>query len=143
MFNRFYRLEIHSHMVGIFNPAGELLPPMDKGTIKIPNPKCLVYNRVYGLEIHSVMLVFSTSLVYCCPSTFSLTSPPLPLPTVNVQHIQTLCGCGGGVGVLSCVVDHILQEFNTLFLTRFRNYKIATPPQTKRPVETTFRDWCL
>ncbi len=24
-------------------------------------------------------------------------------------------------GVLSCVVDHILQEFNTLFLTRFRN----------------------
>jgi hypothetical protein len=32
---------------------------------------------------------------------------------------------------LSCVVDHILQEFNTLFLTRFRTYKIATPPQTK------------
>jgi hypothetical protein len=26
---------------------------------------------------------------------------------------------------------HILQEFNTLFLTRFRTYKIATPPQTK------------
>jgi hypothetical protein len=34
-------------------------------------------------------------------------------------------------GVLSCVVDHILEEFNTLFLTRFRTYKIATPPQTK------------
>jgi hypothetical protein len=33
--------------------------------------------------------------------------------------------------VLSCVVDHILQEFNTLFLTRFRTYKIATPFQTK------------
>jgi hypothetical protein len=32
---------------------------------------------------------------------------------------------------LSCVVDHILQEFNTLFLTTFRTYKIATPPQTK------------
>jgi hypothetical protein len=28
---------------------------------------------------------------------------------------------------LSCVVEHILQEFNILFLT----YKIATPPQTK------------
>jgi hypothetical protein len=39
-------------------------------------------------------------------------------------------GVGGG-GVVSCVVDHILQEFNTLFLTRFRTYKIATPPQTK------------
>jgi hypothetical protein len=33
--------------------------------------------------------------------------------------------------VLSCVVEHILQEFNNLFLTRFRTYKIATPPQTK------------
>jgi hypothetical protein len=32
---------------------------------------------------------------------------------------------------MSCVVDHILQEFNNLFLTRFRTYKIATPPQTK------------
>jgi predicted anti-sigma-YlaC factor YlaD len=27
--------------------------------------------------------------------------------------------------------DHILQEFYTLFLTRFRTYKIASPPQTK------------
>jgi hypothetical protein len=41
-----------------------------------------------------------------------------------------------------CVVD-ILQEFNTLFLTRFGTYKIATPPQTKIPVKTTFRDWSL
>jgi hypothetical protein len=41
------------------------------------------------------------------------------------------CGCGGVGGVLSCVVDHILQEFNTLFLDRFSTYKIATPPQTK------------
>jgi hypothetical protein len=45
--------------------------------------------------------------------------------------------------VLSCVVDHILQEFNTLFLTRFRTYNIATPPQTKTPVKTPSRDWCL
>ncbi len=27
--------------------------------------------------------------------------------------------------------DHVLQKFNTLFLTRFRTYKIATPYQTK------------
>ncbi len=27
--------------------------------------------------------------------------------------------------------NHILQEFYTLFLTRFRTYKIASPPQTK------------
>jgi hypothetical protein len=49
----------------------------------------------------------------------------------------------GGWGVLSCIVDHIQQEFNTLFLTRFRTYKIATQPQTKTPVKTTFRDRCF
>jgi hypothetical protein len=82
----------------------------------------LVFNRVYRMEIHSVMLVLSTPLVNCCPSIFSLTSPtPPPLPKV----------------------DYILQEFNTLFLTRFSTYKIATPSQTKTPVKTTFRDWCL
>jgi hypothetical protein len=37
----------------------------------------------------------------------------------------------GGGGVLKCTVDHILQEFYTQFLTRFRTYKIASPPQTK------------
>jgi hypothetical protein len=42
-------------------------------------------------------------------------------------------GGGGAGGMLNCAVhvDHILQEFYTLFLTRFRTYKIATPPQTK------------
>jgi hypothetical protein len=30
-----------------------------------------------------------------------------------------------------CVGDHILQELNTLYLTRFTTYKIALPPQTK------------
>jgi len=35
-------------------------------------------------------------------------------------------------GVLSCVVDHILLEFNTLFLTRFRTYKIATITPNKK-----------
>jgi hypothetical protein len=40
-------------------------------------------------------------------------------------------GGGGAGGILNCTVDHILQEFYTLFLTRFRTYKIATPPQTK------------
>jgi hypothetical protein len=33
--------------------------------------------------------------------------------------------------MLKCTVDHILQEFYTLFLTRFRTYKIASPPLTK------------
>ncbi len=58
----------------------------------------------------SVILVFSTQLS--------------PLPCVKVQYIQTVCGWEG-VGVLSSVGDHILQEFNTLYLTIFRTYKIA------------------
>ncbi len=37
-------------------------------------------------------------------------------------------------------VDHILQEIYTLFLTRFRTYKIASPHQTKWPVKTSWRD---
>jgi hypothetical protein len=52
-----------------------------------------------------------------------------------VQYIQAVCGCGGGGGggVLNCAVEaveHILG-FCTLFLTRFRTYKIDSPPQTK------------
>ncbi len=55
-----------------------------------------------------------------------------PLHKVNVQYIQTVYGWGwGGGGVLICVVDHILQEFNPLFHPRFRTYKIAITPQTK------------
>jgi hypothetical protein len=50
-----------------------------------------------------------------------LPTPPPLLPNVTV----------GGGGVLKCTVDHILQDFYTLFLTRFRTYKIASPPQPK------------
>jgi hypothetical protein len=95
--------------------------------------------------IHS-WFVFSTQLVNCCPPwtkelylctvapllyLFSDLLPPSPLP--NVQFIQTVCYCGGGRsgGLLKCTVDHILQEFYTLFTTRFRTYQIASPPQTK------------
>jgi hypothetical protein len=57
-----------------------------------------MFNRVYRLETQSDMLVFSTPLVNCCLSTYSLTSPPpsLPLSKVNVHYIQTVCGYGGG-----------------------------------------------
>ncbi len=94
----------------------------------------LVFNRVYRLEIQSIMLVFSTPFVNCSPSTFSLASPtPPPLPKVTYSIFRQCVAVGGegGGGVLSCVVDHILQELKTLFLTRFRTYKIVSPPQTK------------
>ncbi len=86
-------------MVGIFDPACELLPPWTK--------------ELYLWTVAPL------------PSLW-----PHP-PKIKVQCIQTVCGCGVGGGVVSCVVDHILQEFNTLFLTRFRTYKISKPPQTK------------
>jgi hypothetical protein len=71
-----------------------------------------------------------TILVYCCPSTFSMTSPHPP--ELYVQYVQYVTvGGGGGGGVLNCAVDHILQKFYTLFLTIFRTNKIASPPQKK------------
>jgi hypothetical protein len=80
-----------------------------------------------------------TLLTYCCPSlycTFSLTSffsPPFfPMYSIYRQCVTGMGGGGGGecLNVLWSV-DHILQEFYTLFLTRFRTYKIASPPLTK------------
>ncbi len=50
----------------------------------------LVFDKVYRLEIQSVMLVFSTPLVNCCLSTFSSDlHHPSPLPKVNVQYVFT------------------------------------------------------
>jgi hypothetical protein len=107
-----------------------------------PNPKCRLFSKIDLAAlcltdfidwryIHS-WLVFSAQLVNCCPHgrrnytcvlflLYLLTDLPAPLPKLNVQYILTVCGCWGG-GVLNCVVDQILQEFYTLFLTRFRTY---------------------
>ncbi len=84
----------------------------------------LVFNKIYRLEIQSVMLVFSTQLCELLPLYPSLwfTSPTFPPSKVKVEYIeyrQCVAGRGRG-GVKLCVGDHILQEFNTLFLTRFR-----------------------
>ncbi len=70
-----------------------------------------------------------TFVKYCPSNLLQVTSPPSSQSQSTV-YVQTVCGWEG-VGVLSCVGDHILQEFNTLFLTGFRIYKIALPPQTK------------
>ncbi len=70
-----------------------------------------------------------TILVYCCPSIFSLTSSH-PSQTKCTVYTDNVCLRGGeGEGELCCV-DHILQEFYTLFLTRCRTYQITSPPQT-------------
>jgi hypothetical protein len=58
----------------------------------------LVFNRVYRLEIQSVMLVLSTQLCELLPLSPSLWFTHPPLPKVKVQKIQTVCGWEGGRG---------------------------------------------
>jgi len=53
----------------------------------------LVFNRVYRLEIQSVMLMFIGFVNYC---PFSLAHlRPFPLPKVKIQYKQTECGWEG------------------------------------------------
>jgi hypothetical protein len=87
-------------MVGIFEPACELLPPWMK----------------------ELMFLYLFSDL-----------PPFPklMYSIYRQCLAGVGGLGGGGGVLNCVVDHILQEFSTLLLTRFRTYKIASPTPNK------------
>jgi hypothetical protein len=96
-----------------------------KGTL------CQGFIRAYIMGIQSVMLVqyFRPSFVNCrgvASLTFSLIqlSPPPSVSQSTVQYINTACGWDG-VGCMSPVVDHILQEFNNLYLARFRAY--STP----------------
>jgi hypothetical protein len=90
-------------------------------------PSCLGY--FYRLDIQSVMLVLSTKL---CELSNLLSKFTSPLPKVKVENIQTVCGWQGvGVGVLSCVGDHILHEFNTQFLTRLEPTKLLHHPKQK------------
>ncbi len=67
-------------------------------------------------------------LVYCCPSTVPSLWPPPPSPpsqcTVYTDSVLL-------VGGVEMYCGPYLQEFYTLFLTRFKTYKIASPPQTK------------
>ncbi len=105
LFNRFYRMEILSLMVCIFDPACERLPPWTK--------------ELYGT---CVLLP-----LYC---TFSLTSSPLaPFPMYIVQYIHPVCNWGGGwggvemycgpysAGVLHSVSDQI-QNLQNCFITQ-------------------------
>ncbi len=115
---------------------------MDEETIKTPNHKCRLFFKINLLTdfaalcltdfidwryLHS-WLVFSTHLVNCCTHgrrsytcvllpLYLLCDPPPPTKCTVYTYSVWLGGGGGG----SCVVDHILQEFYTLFPTRFRN----------------------
>ncbi len=74
-----------------------------------------------------------TVLVYYCPSTVPSLWPPSPSPPSQCTVYADSVWLWGEwwEGGLKYTVDHILQEFYTLFLTRFRTFKIASPTQTK------------
>jgi hypothetical protein len=101
---------------------------------KDTNAKCRLYWCFIELSIGDTVShvgIFDPGLGTVVPLPFSLVHLP---PSQSRSTVRTdSVWLGGGGEVLSCVGDHILQEFNTLFLTRFRirTYKIARPLQTK------------
>jgi hypothetical protein len=64
----------------------------------------LVFNRVYRLEIQSVMLVVPTPLVLA-PLYLLSSSPTPPLPCVNkYRYIHSIqCVRGGGLGYMESI----------------------------------------
>ncbi len=68
---------------------------------------------------------------YCLSNLLSGSTAPPFLCQSKINTDVEWPGGGWGLGVLSSVGDHILQEFKTMYFTRFRTYKIARPPQTK------------
>ncbi len=152
MFNRFYRLETHSLIVGIFDPACELLPswtkklylctvaplpslwspPLHPSQTKCTEPVFvdLLRNQVSILSLagryETLFVVLSRQATKAGEIDSSESMPGLHKRLqIRVQYMQTVCGWGESVGggVLSCVVDHILQKLYTLFLNKFRTYK--------------------
>ncbi len=139
-------------------------PAMDEWTLRTQNPICRLFfkidlltdfghcNRFYRQEIHSLMFGILDPPVNCCPHRrrnytcvllplYLLSDlPPPPSKTKFTVYADNVWPWG----VLNCAVDHILQKFYTLFLTRFRTYRISSSPQTKITiVKTTLKDWCL
>ncbi len=95
---------------------------------------CLCLIELIDWRYIQLCWYFRPSFVNYCPCNLLSGSPPQPLPRFPKSKyiICRQCVAGRGWGeVLSCAGDHILQEFNTLFLTRFRNYKTALPPKTE------------
>jgi hypothetical protein len=104
-------------MVDIFDPACELLPLWTK--------------EIYLCTVAPLQYLLSDLL-------------PPPTPSQRKCTLYTdCCVAGVGGGVLNCTVYNILQEFYTLFLTRFRTYKIVSPPQTKMTSKDDIKGLCL
>ncbi len=103
--------------------------------------------------IHS-WLVFLTQLVKCClHGRRNYTCVLLPLYLLSdLPPSHTKCTeytdsvwlwWGWGVWCFELCCRPCSAGVYTLFLTRFRTYKITSTPQTKLSVMTSLRDWCL
>jgi hypothetical protein len=64
--------------------------------------------------------------------------PPPPLPNVQYIVYRHCVSVGGGWGVLKCTVDHILQEFYTVFDQIQNLQNCFTTPN-----KMTSKDWGL
>ncbi len=84
----------------------------------------IVFNRFIDCRYIHSWFVCSTQLVNCCPHGWRYSICVL-LPLYLLSDPPGMLNC------VNCVVDHILEEFYTLFLTRFRTYKMASPTPTK------------
>ncbi len=104
----------YSLMVGIFDPACELLPPWTK--------------ELYLCTIAPLLYLLSDLL------------PPLSLP--NVQYIQTVCDSGVG-GCWNVLWTIFCRSFTLCFWPDSEPTKFLHNPKQKWPVKTTLRDWCL
>ncbi len=95
---------------------------MDEWTVKTPNPLSRLFFKIDLL----------TEFAALCFRDF-----------IDWRYIHSLVGIFDPACELLPQWTKELYLCNTLFLTRFRTYQIASPPQTKWPVKTTLRDWCL
>ncbi len=90
----------------------------------------ILFKRFYRPEIHSLMVcIIDPTCELLPPWTKELylsTVAPLLyflsdlLPPFPMYSVCRQCATVGVGGMLKCTVDHILQEFYTLLLTRFR-----------------------
>jgi hypothetical protein len=113
---------------------------MDKITIKKPNPECRFYWCLIEFrDTVNHVGIFNFSQIGAPPLTFSLVDPPPPPPGVCVY---TVCK-REGAGIRMC--GEPLQEFYTVYLTRFQTYKIALPTTSNKNLgeKGAFRAWCL
>ncbi len=100
----FYPLSLPSHL-SLLSKCRHLKKLTCKGIFR------QAFIRVYRLERQSVMLVFSTRLCKLLPlQAFSLVHLPPPPSLCQSTLYTDSVWLGRGLGVLSCVGDHILQS---------------------------------